>query len=182
MKVSYVMVSISNKAYCATSNRIQLYLVTAMLVGVIFQILQICFGCGIWKEQLIVLILCLHFARRKIACIIIKNLTKTAMYNIFYAVSLVLMNFHCWFMHCWLYQVQGAVFDLPEEIAKDLLNMELPPGNTLAKISKVFFAAHLLKVVMDNLCHEIHTDVYFDGLSCHTLQHVLKLLTEMNMN
>ncbi|PWZ53621.1 DEAD-box ATP-dependent RNA helicase 3, chloroplastic [Zea mays] len=33
--------------------------------------------------------------------------------------------------------VQGAVFDLPEEIAKDLLTMELPPGNTLTKISKL---------------------------------------------
>jgi hypothetical protein len=53
-------------------------------------------------------------------------------------------------MHCSSYQVQGAVFDLPEEIAKDLLTMELPPGNTLTKVSKVFFAAHLLKLVMDN--------------------------------
>lgn len=35
------------------------------------------------------------------------------------------------------YQVQGAVFDLPEEIAKELLNKELPPGNTITKISKV---------------------------------------------
>ncbi|CAL4928185.1 unnamed protein product [Urochloa decumbens] len=32
---------------------------------------------------------------------------------------------------------QGAVFDLPEEIAKDLLTMELPAGNTLTKISKL---------------------------------------------
>jgi len=84
-------------------------------------------------------------------------------------------------MHCSSYQVQGAVFDLPEEIAKDLLTMELPPGNTLIKISKVFFAAHLLKLVMDNLCHEIYADVYL-GLSCHTLQHVLKLLAEINRN
>jgi hypothetical protein len=68
---------------------------------------------------------------------------------------------------------------LPEEISKDLLAMELPPGNTLMKISKVFFAAHLLKLVMDNLCHEIHADFYLDGLSCHTLQHVLKLLAEI---
>ena len=34
-------------------------------------------------------------------------------------------------------QVQGAVFDLPEEIAKELLNKEIPPGNTLSKITKV---------------------------------------------
>ncbi|CAL4936848.1 unnamed protein product [Urochloa decumbens] len=34
-------------------------------------------------------------------------------------------------------QAQGAVFDLPEEIAKDLLTMELPAGNTLTKISKL---------------------------------------------
>ncbi|KAJ1292887.1 hypothetical protein BS78_01G024700 [Paspalum vaginatum] len=33
--------------------------------------------------------------------------------------------------------VQGAVFDLPEEIAKDLLAMELPAGNTITKISKL---------------------------------------------
>ncbi|CAN6280725.1 unnamed protein product [Urochloa humidicola] len=32
---------------------------------------------------------------------------------------------------------QGAVFDLPEEIAKDLLTMELPAGNTITKISKL---------------------------------------------
>jgi ATP-dependent RNA helicase DDX21 len=38
-----------------------------------------------------------------------------------------------------LYQVQGAVFDLPEEIAKDLLSMELPAGNTLSKVTKVTF-------------------------------------------
>lgn len=34
-------------------------------------------------------------------------------------------------------RVQGAVFDLPEEIAKELLNRELPPGNTLSKITKL---------------------------------------------
>ncbi|KAL2513841.1 DEAD-box ATP-dependent RNA helicase 3 [Forsythia ovata] len=34
-------------------------------------------------------------------------------------------------------KVQGAVFDLPEEIAKVLLNKELPPGNTIAKITKL---------------------------------------------
>ncbi|WCJ26807.1 DEAD-box ATP-dependent RNA helicase 3 chloroplastic [Euphorbia peplus] len=34
-------------------------------------------------------------------------------------------------------KVQGAVFDLPEEIAKELLNMQLPPGNTLSKITKL---------------------------------------------
>jgi ATP-dependent RNA helicase DDX21 len=33
--------------------------------------------------------------------------------------------------------VQGAVFDLPEEIAKELLSMELPPGNTITKITKL---------------------------------------------
>ncbi|KAL0289524.1 UNVERIFIED_CONTAM: DEAD-box ATP-dependent RNA helicase 3, chloroplastic, partial [Sesamum calycinum] len=32
--------------------------------------------------------------------------------------------------------VQGAVFDLPEEIAKELLNKELPPGNIFSKIAK----------------------------------------------
>uniref|UniRef100_J3LUD8 RNA helicase n=2 Tax=Oryza brachyantha TaxID=4533 RepID=J3LUD8_ORYBR len=34
-------------------------------------------------------------------------------------------------------RVQGAVFDLPEEIAKDLLSMELPPGNTITKVTKL---------------------------------------------
>ncbi|CAN0897465.1 DEAD-box ATP-dependent RNA helicase 3, chloroplastic [Linum grandiflorum] len=34
-------------------------------------------------------------------------------------------------------KVQGAVFDLPEEIAKELLSMELPPGNSISKISKL---------------------------------------------
>ncbi|GAA0150318.1 RNA helicase [Lithospermum erythrorhizon] len=34
-------------------------------------------------------------------------------------------------------RVQGAIFDLPEEIAKQLLTKELPPGNTLTKISKL---------------------------------------------
>ncbi|XP_051146553.1 DEAD-box ATP-dependent RNA helicase 3, chloroplastic [Andrographis paniculata] len=34
-------------------------------------------------------------------------------------------------------KVQGAVFDLPEEIAKELLNKELPPGNTISKITKL---------------------------------------------
>ncbi|KAM0067645.1 putative RNA helicase [Helianthus debilis subsp. tardiflorus] len=33
--------------------------------------------------------------------------------------------------------VQGAVFDLPEEIAKEQLNKDLPPGNTVTKITKV---------------------------------------------
>ncbi|XP_021713845.1 DEAD-box ATP-dependent RNA helicase 3, chloroplastic-like [Chenopodium quinoa] len=32
---------------------------------------------------------------------------------------------------------QGAVFDLPEEIAKQLLSQELPPGNSLSKITKL---------------------------------------------
>ncbi|KAJ4955306.1 hypothetical protein NE237_012089 [Protea cynaroides] len=34
-------------------------------------------------------------------------------------------------------RVQGAVFDLPEEIAKELLNMQTPPGNTVSKITKL---------------------------------------------
>ncbi|XP_061971586.1 DEAD-box ATP-dependent RNA helicase 3, chloroplastic-like isoform X1 [Populus nigra] len=34
-------------------------------------------------------------------------------------------------------RVQGAVFDLPEEIAKELLNKQIPPGNTIAKITKL---------------------------------------------
>uniref|UniRef100_A0A0D3FQW2 RNA helicase n=1 Tax=Oryza barthii TaxID=65489 RepID=A0A0D3FQW2_9ORYZ len=34
-------------------------------------------------------------------------------------------------------KVQGAVFDLPEEIARDLLSMELPPGNTITKVTKL---------------------------------------------
>ncbi|XP_076903083.1 DEAD-box ATP-dependent RNA helicase 3, chloroplastic-like [Bidens hawaiensis] len=34
-------------------------------------------------------------------------------------------------------RVQGAVFDLPEEIAKELLNKDLPPGNTITKITKL---------------------------------------------
>ncbi|KAL3515813.1 hypothetical protein ACH5RR_022715 [Cinchona calisaya] len=34
-------------------------------------------------------------------------------------------------------RVQGAVFDLPEEIAKELLNKEMPPGNTISKITKL---------------------------------------------
>ncbi|XP_052299132.1 DEAD-box ATP-dependent RNA helicase 3, chloroplastic isoform X3 [Citrus sinensis] len=34
-------------------------------------------------------------------------------------------------------RVQGAVFDLPEEIAKELLNKQIPPGNTISKITKL---------------------------------------------
>ncbi|CAI0390632.1 unnamed protein product [Linum tenue] len=34
-------------------------------------------------------------------------------------------------------KVQGAVFDLPEEIAKELLKMQLPPGNVISKITKL---------------------------------------------
>ncbi|KAB1214956.1 DEAD-box ATP-dependent RNA helicase 3, chloroplastic [Morella rubra] len=34
-------------------------------------------------------------------------------------------------------RVQGAVFDLPEEIAKELLNRQPPPGNTISKITKL---------------------------------------------
>lgn len=36
-------------------------------------------------------------------------------------------------------QVVGAVFDLPEEIARELLTKELPAGNTITKITKVSF-------------------------------------------
>lgn len=38
-----------------------------------------------------------------------------------------------------IFQVQGAVFDLPEDIAKELLNQQTPPGNTISKITKVGF-------------------------------------------
>ncbi|XP_078444550.1 DEAD box RNA helicase (RH3) isoform X2 [Wolffia australiana] len=34
-------------------------------------------------------------------------------------------------------KVQAAVFDLPEEMARDLLSKQLPPGNTLAKVTKM---------------------------------------------
>lgn len=34
-------------------------------------------------------------------------------------------------------RVQGAVFDLPEEIAKELLNKQIPPGYTISKITKL---------------------------------------------
>ncbi|KAF3788058.1 DEAD-box ATP-dependent RNA helicase 3 [Nymphaea thermarum] len=34
-------------------------------------------------------------------------------------------------------RVQAAVFDLPEEIAKELLEKQIPPGNTLTKITKL---------------------------------------------
>ncbi|XP_068659481.1 DEAD-box ATP-dependent RNA helicase 3, chloroplastic-like [Aristolochia californica] len=34
-------------------------------------------------------------------------------------------------------KVQGAVFDLPEDIAKELLNRQMPPGNTIMKITKL---------------------------------------------
>ncbi|MQL41253.1 hypothetical protein EI012_25365, partial [Escherichia coli] len=34
-------------------------------------------------------------------------------------------------------RVQGAVFDLPEEIAKELLSKDIPPGNTIFKITKL---------------------------------------------
>ncbi|KAL6513232.1 DEAD-box ATP-dependent RNA helicase 3, chloroplastic [Orobanche gracilis] len=34
-------------------------------------------------------------------------------------------------------KVQGAVFDIPEEIAKELLTKELPPGNTITIITKL---------------------------------------------
>ncbi|RDX75323.1 DEAD-box ATP-dependent RNA helicase 3, chloroplastic, partial [Mucuna pruriens] len=34
-------------------------------------------------------------------------------------------------------KVQGAVFDLPEEIARELLNKNVPSGNTISKITKL---------------------------------------------
>ncbi|KAJ0079702.1 hypothetical protein Patl1_24659 [Pistacia atlantica] len=34
-------------------------------------------------------------------------------------------------------RIQGAVFDVPEEIAKELLNKQIPPGNTISKITKL---------------------------------------------
>ncbi|XP_068662654.1 DEAD-box ATP-dependent RNA helicase 3, chloroplastic-like [Aristolochia californica] len=34
-------------------------------------------------------------------------------------------------------KVQGAVFDIPEDIAKELLNRQMPPGNTITKITKL---------------------------------------------
>ncbi|CAL9078987.1 RNA helicase [Musa troglodytarum] len=34
-------------------------------------------------------------------------------------------------------RIQGAVFDLPEDIAKELLNKQLPPGNSISKITKL---------------------------------------------
>lgn len=34
-------------------------------------------------------------------------------------------------------RVQGAVFDLPEEIAKELLTKQTPPGNTISKVTKL---------------------------------------------
>ncbi|XVF29772.1 hypothetical protein REPUB_Repub15cG0150900 [Reevesia pubescens] len=34
-------------------------------------------------------------------------------------------------------RVQGAVFDLPEEIAKELLNKQTPPGDSISKITKL---------------------------------------------
>ena len=40
-------------------------------------------------------------------------------------------------------QVQGAVFDLSEEIAKELLNKQLPPGNTISKITEVVLRSYL---------------------------------------
>ncbi|GAU11385.1 hypothetical protein TSUD_343760 [Trifolium subterraneum] len=34
-------------------------------------------------------------------------------------------------------RVQGAVFDLPEEIGKELLEKDIPPGNTISKVTKL---------------------------------------------
>ncbi|KAF5946813.1 hypothetical protein HYC85_017041 [Camellia sinensis] len=45
-------------------------------------------------------------------------------------------------------RVQGAVFDLPEEIAKVLLNRQIPPGNTISKITKVEFKLWSLFIVI----------------------------------
>lgn len=45
-----------------------------------------------------------------------------------------------------IYQVQGAVFDLPEDIAKELLEKEVPEGNSLSMISKVLMPVSLTSV------------------------------------
>jgi len=42
-----------------------------------------------------------------------------------------------------LSQIQGAVFDLPEEIAKELLEKDVPEGNSLSMITKVLILASL---------------------------------------
>ncbi|KAK7337626.1 hypothetical protein VNO77_18209 [Canavalia gladiata] len=34
-------------------------------------------------------------------------------------------------------RVQGAVFDLPEDVAKELLNRDIPTGNTISKVTKL---------------------------------------------
>ncbi|TXG48965.1 hypothetical protein EZV62_024840 [Acer yangbiense] len=46
-------------------------------------------------------------------------------------------------------KVQGAVFDLPEEIAKELLNRQIPPGNTISKITKSI-DVHYLPALQDD--------------------------------
>lgn len=33
-------------------------------------------------------------------------------------------------------RVQGAVFDLPEDIAKELLDKDIPAANTISKVTK----------------------------------------------
>lgn len=42
-----------------------------------------------------------------------------------------------------LSQIQGAIFDLPEEIAKELLEKDVPEGNSLSMITKVLILASL---------------------------------------
>ncbi|KAL3735432.1 hypothetical protein ACJRO7_024547 [Eucalyptus globulus] len=44
-------------------------------------------------------------------------------------------------------RVQVAVFDLPEEIAKELLSQLTPPGNTITRISKVMMDPLLISMV-----------------------------------
>jgi hypothetical protein len=88
-------------------------------------------------------------------------------------------DFHCdahALAHCWLCQVQGAVFDLPEEIARDLLSMELPPGNTITKVTKVTFAAWYFSIIaigiysaiaIRNLCDDTQVFVWRGGISIY---------------
>lgn len=45
------------------------------------------------------------------------------------------------------------MFDLPEEIAADLLNQELPPGNTISKITKVNLILLLTMVLVYVIYH-----------------------------
>lgn len=62
-----------------------------------------------------------------------------------YHVHAALINHFCG-------QVNGAVFDLPEEVATELLNQPLPPGNTITKITKVCFDLFITVSHSNNLC------------------------------